>query len=287
MVRLALLLALAGCSSWINRRAASSTYRVVEKSHVAAARLSDPELARSALAGGIVQLEAFALAYPEQAGFGILRANAVCEYAVAFVFDDWEDAWLAGRGPEADDIGVRLHGLLDACRDGQRTRLPAGWSTGDAARWLPRMTRGQVEPVLWIATADAVEIAIDPIKNFQRLPEVQTALARCVELAPGSHDAAAEVLLGTLQAGRAAFFGGTDGAAYFAAARKLVGDGVLSVDVMFARGVAVARKDRALFTSTLERALAEDLSRWPEHRLGNELARKKARRYLKAADRLL
>ena len=59
------------------------------------------------------------------------------------------------------------------------------------------------------------------------------------------------------------------------------------VDVMFARGTAVARKDRALLTSTLTRALATDVTQWPERRLANELALRKARRYLAAIDKLL
>ena len=67
----------------------------------------------------------------------------------------------------------------------------------------------------------------------------------------------------------------------------MAGPGALIVDVMFARGTAVARKDRALFTSTLEKVLATDPTQWPERRLANELARKKARRYLAAIEKLL
>jgi hypothetical protein len=82
-------------------------------------------------------------------------------------------------------------------------------------------------------------------------------------------------------------FGGSDGSALFERARTLAGDGALMVDVMYARGTAVARKDRALFTSTLQRTLAADVTRWPERRLDNELARRKARRYLAAIDTLI
>lgn len=43
----------------------------------------------------------------------------------------------------------------------------------------------------------------------------------------------------------------------------------------------------ALFTATLENVLAADVTRWPERRLANELARAKAARYLAAIDRLI
>ncbi len=80
--------------------------------------------------------------------------------------------------------------------------------------------------------------------------------------------------------------GGDDGAASFARARQLA-PGALLIDVMYARGTAVARKDRALFESTLANVLAADLSRWPERRASNELARRKALRYLAIEDRLV
>jgi len=281
-MRFALLL-LCGCASFIDEKAATSTYRILEKSAQAAPRQPDIELARGAMPGGIMQLEAFALAYPDQRGFKVLHANMLCQYAVTFVFDDWEDATLANRRADAERVAERLVRLLDSCIDAQRALLPSR----DVAALLPTMTRAQVEPVLWLATAGAVQLALDPLRNIGQLRLLRAELERCVELAPGFRNADAEILLGTLQAGQAAFFGGADGAAYFERARALTQKRVLNVDVMFARGVAVARKDRALFTSTLERVLAADVTRWPEQRLANEIARRKARRYLAAADALV
>lgn len=284
MVRLlAWLACLGGCASWINDQASESTYRVVEKSLEAAPRQSDLELTRDALASGIMQLDAFALAYPNHSGFKVLHANALCQYAVTFVFDDWEDASLMGRTVDAEHSAERLSGLLASCEDAQRARLPAAWTT----KQLPTMTRDQVEPVLWLATVGAVRLALDPMKGLAQLPAIRAELSRCAKLSPGFQDSSAEILLGTLKAGQATFLGGDDGADDFKAAKKVSGEGVLVVDVMFARGVAVARKDRTLFTSTLDRVLATDLTKWPEHRLANEAARKKARRYLAAVDKLL
>lgn len=285
------LLALGGCASFIDDKAASSTLRILEKSMQAAPRQSDLELAREAMPGGIMQLEAFALAYPDQRGFKVLHANALCQYAVTFVFDDWEEATFRGRRDDAERLAERLARLLGSCTDAQRALLPAAWrdarSADAVAAQLPSLTPDQVEPVLWLATAGVVQLAIDPLKHIARLPVLRAQLTRCAEVAPGFRNADAEILLGTLQAGQASFLGGKDGSEYFARARKLAGAGVLNVEVMFARGVAVARKDRALFTATLERVLATDLQRWPEQRLANEVAVKKARRYLTAADALV
>jgi hypothetical protein len=292
LVASALVLA-AGCRSFVDNQAASSTYRILEKSITASGRQADVELARAALPGGIIQLDAFALAYPGHAEFRRLYADSLCQYTVAFVFDDWEDAQLGHRTDEQARLAARLTALLPQCVEANLAVLPPPWRAarakgGDAwATMIARATTADARPLLWLATADAVALALDPLRNFGKLGAITAALERSAQLAPGAHDAAAELLLGTLTAARARFLPGSDGAALFQRARSLAGDGVLMVDVMFARGTAVARGDRALFEATLHRVLDADLARWPEHRLANELARIKARRYLAAAGELL
>lgn len=289
----ALALAASGCSSWINQRAAATTYDVLLRSQEAARRLPDLQLAREAMPGGIVQLEAFALAYPSHVGFRTLHAESLCQYATAFIFDDWEAATLAGRAEDAARDAARLAPLLAACVDASLALLPPAWRAtrargGDAwSALLAGATPAHVPALLHIASADAAQLALDPLRGLARLGPLLETLARCTQLVPGYHDADGELLLGTLLASRSRFLRGDDGAGQFAAARRLLGEGALLADVMYARGVAVARQDRALFTATLERVLAADVTRWPDRRLSNELARIKARRYLAAADQLI
>lgn len=276
-----------GCESFINNKAASSTLSLLEKTSIVAQRESDLQLAREATPGGLIQLEAFALAYPGHVGFKRLHAEGFCSYAVAFVFDDWEDASLGGRTAEADVIAERLRPLLSRCAKLSRALLPEAWQAKPLAELVPLAKKAHAPVLLWLATTDAVNLALAPMANFTKLPEIRSTLARCAELSPGAHNADAEILLATLDAGTGAVFGTGDGNAAFDRARAAAGAGALIVDVMFARGTAVARKDRALFTQTLEKVLAIDPAQWPDRRLGNELARRKARRYLAAIDKLI
>src|SRR5687767_6915899 len=92
-----------------------------------AKRQPDVELARDAAPGGILQLETFALAYPDHGGFKTLRAEAVCQYAIGFVFDDWEDATLAGRDLEAERLATRISALLEQCVEANLALLPGKW----------------------------------------------------------------------------------------------------------------------------------------------------------------
>lgn len=285
--------AASGCGTFIANQAAASTYRILQKSSDAAQRQPDLQLAREAMPSGILQLEAFALAYPEFPGFKVMYAETVCQYADGFVFDDWEDASLGDRPDEADRLASRLGTLLGMCVDANLALLPPAWRSarqegGDAwTRAVAGATHAQAPALLWIATTDTVALALDPMRQIARVGAITETLTRAMELAPGAHDAGAELLLGTLTAARSRIFGGSDGNDLFTRARRLAGDGALIVDVMFARGVAVARQDRALFEVTLHRVLDADVTRWPDRRLANELARRKARRYLAASHKLL
>jgi TRAP transporter T-component len=267
------LVALVGCGGIIDRQAASSTLKILEASQLAARQLVDVELAREALAGGIVQLQAFAIAYPDERRFADLHADAVCDYATAFVFDDWEDASLGGRLDEARHAADRLNLLLGDCISLEQARLPRGWTPTS-------LGIADVPAALAIARARAASLALAPMTALAELPGLRRLLERCAMLRPGYHDADAELLLGTLDAGVSAFTHGPDGSEWFAKATKLAGDGVLVIAVLHARAVTVARHDRAAFATELDRIANADLSKWPEHRLANALAVRKARRYL-------
>lgn len=265
----AALALLAGCASFIDNKAASSTLKILEKSQQAAARMGDLQLAREALPGGIIQLEAFALAYPDHKQFRVMHTDSVCQYAVAFVFDDWEEASLTNRAADATKIAARLEGLLATCVAANKA--------------LPASTRRD----LWLAMVGAVQLAVAPLANVSRLGDIKAALANVATTKPGFSNADAELLLGTLEAATHRLFGGGDGVARFDAARKLTQGKVLNVEVMYARAIAVGNKDRDAFVTTLERVIATDTTKWPEHRLANELAKQKARRYLAAIDTLI
>lgn len=291
-MRVALILialGLSGCSGFINKQAATSTYRILEKSMEAARRQPDLELAREAMPGGLMQLEAFALAFPDHGGFRTMHTESFCQYVVGFVFDDWEDAKLGGRDAEVERIGTRLAPLLERCIAANLERLPAGWQAAHAKSldafiaMLPAAQRAHVPALLWIATASAVRLGMDPLRRFRELPSIEAMLTRCTQLAPGYDGANAELMLATLTAAKGAVFGGDDGSAKFASARKLAGDGALMVDVMAARGISVAHKDRPGLQAALQRVITTDVARWPDRRLSNELALRKARRYLAAS----
>ena len=130
---------LGACSSWIDHQAAKTTFRVLNASVDVAKRQSDVELARAALPGGLVQLQAFAAAYPDERGFRVMYADAACGYALGFVGDDWEDAKLGGRALEAEQLAHRLSGLLATCVDANLALLRPTWRAAREQGGAPQL----------------------------------------------------------------------------------------------------------------------------------------------------
>lgn len=293
---LAPLVIATGCAGFIKKRAAESTHSVMRRSSVAMQRASDVELARAAAPGGLVQLEAFHLAYPRHRGFVELLAEGYCQYASGFLHDDWERLVIAGDKARADRLRARTIKLLDKCVHWGLQLLGEEWRKAHAAGPKPfdarvaKAGKRDVDGMAWVAVGMVTAIGMNPMdfKRLSYLSSAQKLLERVVALDPDHRDATALVMLGALDSSRPAIFGGNPAAGkrHFERARTLTGGQMLMVDVVYARTYAVAVKDRALFRKTLERVLKANPAKWPERRLTNEMAIAKARMYLAAEQTL-
>ncbi len=293
---LASLLGLSGCSGFIEDRAAESTLTILKGSKIAMRRSVDLEIARSAAPGGLVQLEAFAWAYPKHRAFRTMLTEAQCQYAVGFALDDWERSVIEeGAGsPVAAARRTRSLALFERCAELSVALLGSEWEPllkgEDISNRVAKARRKHVPAMSWLALGVANSIALDPLSPLRRkqLPMVEGILARIVELDESHDDAFAHVLLGALASSRPEFLGGNPekGKAHFAQARELSGGASLMGEVIFARTYAVAKKDRELFVKVLKAVVAADTSRWPERRLANTLAISKAQLYLSAETKL-
>lgn len=285
---------ISGCAGFIEKRAAESTVAITKQSRVVIQRQADVELARAAAPGGLVQLEAFSLAYPKQRGFIELLAEGYCQYAVGFVADDWEQALMAEDRARAFRIQTRALSLLDRCVDYGATLLGKRWQAARerGPEALVAMTstarKRDVPGMSWIALGLTSAVSLNPLnrKRLAWLPVAQALLERIVVLDEGHNDATAHVLLGTIHSARSKLLGGdpATGKRHFDRARALTGGASLLVDVMLARSYAVTVGDRELFRQALERVINAKTASWPERRLANEMAVRKARRYLDAEE---
>jgi hypothetical protein len=122
-----------------------------------------------------------------------------------------------------------------------------------------------------------------------QLPLVETMIRRVLELDANWGEGAVEEFLISIEAARA----GVPLAeqqrrmrGYFEEALRLSGGAHASLFVSFAENSCVPAQNRAEFQSLIERALAIDPDRQPEHRLANLVAQRRARWLLGRVDEL-
>lgn len=262
----------------------------MERSKAAMQQESDIDLARAAIPSGIKQLEGFHVAFPGNRRLQALLAEAVCGYGAGFVQDDWEAATLANRSEEIARVRDHARKMLGRCVNYGLMLLDPAWSEAlwrdpDAlAPLIARAERSQTAGVFWVGLglASLAGMFPDDPALMAHLGPAQEMLERVIELDEGFSDGLAHMTLGILHSSRSASVGGDPerGKRHFARARALTGGKSLMVDVMYARYHGVTTRDRELFVRHLIQVLRTSPAVWPENRLSNELAHRKARRYL-------
>ena len=211
-------------------------------------------------------------------------------YGLMLLGERWQQAMvpaLAGIAAPGD-----LDGLAGGGQDGQ-----GGTGAGDLGRpdpeaALPLVERGGREAVagmFWVALGLGTMIGMDPGDGrlVAHLPLVEALLERVIALDDDYLDGLPHLTLGIVLSSQSAAVGGDParGKRHFARARALTRGKSLLVPVMMARTYAVVTRDEALFRSTLLEVLRTPPGTWPAGRLMNELAHRKARRYLTHANR--
>jgi predicted anti-sigma-YlaC factor YlaD len=107
-------------------------------------------------------------------------------------------------------------------------------------------------------------------------------VTRALELDEGYYHAGGHMIFGALFGGMSKTLGGDPEKArkHFDRALSLTRRRFLLVQVMYAKTLAVQLQDPALFKKLLDEVLAADLSIFPEQKLANVAAKRRARRLL-------
>ena len=177
---------------------------------------------------------------------------------------------------------------------------------------------GDREGLLWLALGltSMINMNVDDVAMVSYLPYAQFLLERLVVMDGdaavilGGDDPAARaalgrklgdvrgapkdpvrralphLALGMMLTSRGTEVGGNPerGRRHFQRAIELTGGKFLLARVMLARGYARVTQNRALFRDTLSEVLRTDPAVWPDQRLANEIAHRRAHRYLQLAD---
>jgi hypothetical protein len=294
-----LMLAQVGC---LSRLAANSTVRIMRQAAPAVNSFADPYLAEAAIPYSIAQSEGLMLVLPENVDLRVNLMRTYGSYGFAFLEDRLEQAEVDDDEARANHFRTRATLAFQRAREiGLQTMTIEEDADGGAEAavrrgidaWKAYLRRfdddEQTALVFWTGYAWAryINLTKDNPDSLADLPFAIACFERAFELDHTFNNYAPHVAMAGYYARASAALGGQpdDSRREFEAAISATNRRFLTYLVMYARFYAVMVQDRALFRRLLEEVInAADVM--PEQRLANQIAKRRAARYLAQIDDL-
>ena len=279
-----------------------TTAQILARAQPALQQESDYQLAKDAIPGTLKTIEGFWVVDPDNRQLMGLLAEGYCQYGTAFVEDDWEVARFAKRPDDVDYHNARASRIFTRCLNYALKQLGGKWQAGlfdtpDKVAALAKSTDSDMrDQMMWAALAlgSIINHNLGRAEMLSYLSTVRVLIDHVLELdkarKPSRKDYAAlpHIALGMLLSAGGAQIGGDAvkaraefEAALHETADKEHPDGkLLLARALMAYRVGLMTNDRKFFHSQLKQVLETPPSVWPEQRLANEIAHRKARRYL-------
>ena len=290
---------LAGCSIGENL-AYKSTSKILSRAQPSLQMEADYELARTAIPGALKTVEGFWVSGPPAeaaARFERILAEGYCQYGTGFVEDDWEAAKLKQDVVAVDYHNARSVNIFTRCLNFSLKLLGSRWQkeifgTPEVqAKLIADTGKGHRFELMYAAAAlgGLVNHNLTRIEMISYLPTVQAMMERVVEIDTKSgppsnkaHAALPHLALGMIHSARSPSMGGdpAKAKAAFEKALEVTEGKFLLARALMAYRIGMQTNDRKFFHDNLVKVLETPPSIWPEQRLANEIAHRKARRYL-------
>jgi tetratricopeptide (TPR) repeat protein len=297
-IRLGLGLGLALASSALSSGCVSMTVGmtapVVKIASADFNREADLELAREASPGQIKTAEGFLAADPENRILLEVVTRGYLEYTFGFLEDDI-DAMpddpkhaadrerLTRRATELYDRALAFALRLVALED--KNFKDAFMKDVAATEAEAKKLDKDAVPGLFytgMALASGINLNRNDVARVVDLPKAVALIKRAYQLDPTFSNGQPALTMGVITGSQGKAMGGDPDASkkYFEEAIAASGGKYLMSKVMMARVYAVTAQDRPLFEKLLKEVIDAPANIYPEYRLANELAKKKAKRYL-------
>jgi len=299
------LLVLAACGEGQNtgqKIALGTTSAILRQAQPSLQMESDYELASRAIPGALKTIEGFWISAPHNEDLLAILTEGYCQYATAFVEDEWEIAKFKKDLDAVEYHNTRASKMFTRCLNYALKQLPSGFEKDlfgppeVAAKRINSIGRGDRNALMWSAVAlgGLINHNLTHVEMLSFLPTVKVMLNRLVALDQGHlpsnviYAALPHLALGMVYSGASVSFGGDPKTASeeFQKAILLTGSKehperrMMLPRVLWAYRVGLQTNDRKLFHDQLVKVLETDPAIWPEQRLANEVAHRRARRYL-------
>jgi hypothetical protein len=278
----------------------NTTAPVLHRASLVFGEENDVQLAREAAPGQLKTADGFLASSPENRLLLEVLARGYLEYAFGFLEDELEAMPDDNAHHEhREALAARASNLYDRARGyamrhlqtfgkGVTTASKQDLTAFEAA--LAQLPKEAAPGLLCggMAWASAINLNRADIARVAELPKAVAMVQRAYVLDKAIMFGAAPMTLGLVKSSQGKAMGGDPDAArkYFEEAIALHGGNYLLAKVMMARFYAVITQDRPLFEKLLGEVAAAPADALPSARLPNELAKRRAARYLKTAEEL-
>jgi predicted anti-sigma-YlaC factor YlaD len=253
----------------------------------------DPELVGEALPFALKSMEAILQATPRHRKLLIATCAGFVQYGHAFVLQpaetlENENLQAARKNRERAKrlfLRARQYGIqaLDINHPGFAEAIFA-----DPVAALEGMDRKDVAPLYWTGVAWGSAISADKsdMSLIGDLPIITAIMETALKLNPGWHNGAIHEFFIVYDSARSEAGGGGPARVeyHFSRAMALNQGRSISPLVLLAESACIKQQNRQRFESLLKQSLAFDANRYPEYRLANIMARRKARHLLDNVD---
>ncbi len=289
----------AGCID-MGKITVNTTSKVLVRAQPSLKMESDYEMAARAIPGTLKTVEGFWVVNPTNKALIAILTEGYCQYGIGFVEDEWEQAVVkkdfeaqAYHSVRATKMFTRClnYALMSLGSEYQRDLFAEGEGAAEKTeKRIAATPSDKRTPLMWAALAlgSAINQNKDNPDMVSYAGTAKAMLLKVLEI-DAKHPQKDPVLaamphlaLGLVNTAIPPALGGDPKKAeeYFKKALELTNDKFLLARVHYAKRVGVAIQDRKLFRENLLKVLQTDPAIWPEQRLANEIAHRRARRYL-------
>lgn len=284
----------------IGKLTVGTTAKVLVRAQPSLQQESDYQLAHDALPGALKTIEGFWIVDPDNDDLIGILTEGYCQYGTAFVEDDWEVAKFAKKLDEVEAHNARATHIFTRCLNYALKQLGERWqadlfdTTEKVALLVKDTGADRRDQMMWAALAlgSIINHNLGRPEMLSYVSTVKVILDRVLELdqanLPDRQDYAAlpHIAYGMIYTSSTSTGDATKARAEFEAALRLTADKdhrdgkLLLARTLMGYRVGVMTNDVVFFHDQLKQVLATPPSVWPEQRLANEVAHRRARRYL-------
>jgi hypothetical protein len=297
---LASVVALAGCD--IGKITVNTTSKVLLRAQPSLQQEPDYEMAKQAIPGALKTVEGFWIVDPENANLIKILTEGYCQYGTAFVEDDWEIAKFKKDLDAIEYHNVRATHMFTRCLNYALKTLGGRWQrelfgeTDKVAKLIADTGGDDRTPLMFagMALGSLINHNLTRVEMISYLPTVKLIIQHVIDLDAKhkpenlAHAALPWVTLGMIYTGASVSFGGDpklgreafEKALALTATKEYPEGRFLLARTLMAYRVGLQTNDRKFFHDQLKKVLETPPSVWPEQRLANEVAHRRARRYL-------